>query len=166
MKAPSLPVAASIEADPALYPPQRSNSGGGIGTGSGTGEVYGPGRGSNTGGGASGTEHGGGGRGGGPVDYNSVFTPRDVDRKARILTRPEPQYTQLAKENQVSGTVVLRAVFAASGEVTNIRAISGLPYGLTEQAIAAARKIKFEPAMKDGRAVSQYIQIEYNFLPY
>jgi len=131
--------------------------------GSGTGEVYGTGQGGRS---ASGQEQGGGGRGGGPIDYNGVFSPRDVDRKARILTRPEPQYTQLAKENQVTGTVTLRAILAASGKVTNIRAISGLPYGLTEQAIAAARKIEFEPAMKDGRPVSQYIQIEYNFNPY
>jgi hypothetical protein len=41
--------------------------------------------------------------------------------------------------------------------------VSGLPYGLTEKAIAAARQIRFQPAMKDGRAVSQFIQIEYNF---
>ncbi|MDX6695309.1 MAG: hypothetical protein QOF02_3861, partial [Blastocatellia bacterium] len=36
-------------------------------------------------------------------------------------------------------------------------------YGLTEKAIAAARQIRFSPAMKDGRAVSQFVQIEYNF---
>ncbi|MDT5059855.1 MAG: hypothetical protein QOH63_562, partial [Acidobacteriota bacterium] len=42
-------------------------------------------------------------------------------------------------------------------------AVSGLPNGLTERAIAAARQIRFTPAMKDGHAVSQYIQIEYNF---
>jgi TonB family protein len=59
--------------------------------------------------------------------------------------------------------VVLKAVFSSSGQVTGIRAVSGLPYGLTERAIAAARQIRFQPAMKDGRAVSQYIQIEYNF---
>jgi outer membrane biosynthesis protein TonB len=34
---------------------------------------------------------------------------------------------------------------------------------LTEKAIAAARRIQFSPAMKDGRAVSQYIRVEYNF---
>ncbi|MBD0373542.1 MAG: energy transducer TonB, partial [Pyrinomonadaceae bacterium] len=44
-----------------------------------------------------------------------------------------------------------------------IRAVKGLPDGLTEKAIAAARQIKFVPAQKDGRNVSQYIQIEYNF---
>src|SRR5205085_6525907 len=111
---------------------------------------------------------GGGGRGGGTgnngEDYaNRVFNPEDVSQKARILSRPEPQYTEEGRKNQVSGTVVLRAVFSSGGQVTNIRTVSGLPYGLTERAIAAARMIRFSPAMKDGRAVSQYIQIEYNF---
>ncbi|HUQ32341.1 MAG TPA: energy transducer TonB [Pyrinomonadaceae bacterium] len=92
-----------------------------------------------------------------------TFAPRDVDQKARILSRGEPQYTDEARENATTGTVVLRAVFSASGEVTNIRVVNGLPYGLTESAVEAARGIKFSPAMKDGRAVSQYIQIEYNF---
>lgn len=117
--------------------------GGGMGTGSGIGE----GEGSDS----------------GVIDYNRTFSPREVDQKARILLRPEPEYTQQARENQISGIVVLKAVLTASGAVTNIRAVSGLPYGLTEAAIAAARKIKFEPAKKDGRAVSQFIQIEYNF---
>jgi len=38
-----------------------------------------------------------------------------------------------------------------------------LPFGLTEQAIAAARQIKFVPAVKDGRPVSVFMQLEYNF---
>jgi protein TonB len=175
MNAQPLPMAPSVDVDPALYPPQqrrkederKTGSGLGTGIGIGSGEGAGPGRGVNVGGGESGAGNGPGiNVGSGGVDYNRTFTPREVDRKARMLTRPEPQYTQLARENQISGTVVLRAIFTASGAVTNIRAISGLPYGLTERAIAAARQIKFEPAMKDGRAVSQYIQIEYNFYPY
>ncbi|MCA1557848.1 MAG: energy transducer TonB [Acidobacteria bacterium] len=83
--------------------------------------------------------------------------------KARILSRPEPQYTEAARRNQVTGTVILRAIFSANGSVTSIKAVKGLPDGLTEKAIAAARQIRFVPAQKDGRAVSQYIQIEYNF---
>lgn len=45
----------------------------------------------------------------------------------------------------------------------NIRPVSSLPHGLTEQAIAAARQIKFTPALKDGRPVSRQVQLEYNF---
>lgn len=98
-------------------------------------------------------------------DYNRVFSGKEVDQKARVLSKPEPQYTEEARKNQISGTVVLRAVFTSSGEVTNITARAGLPYGLTERAIAAAKQIKFVPATKDGRPVSMYIQLEYNFNP-
>ena len=59
--------------------------------------------------------------------------------------------------------MVLRAVLSSTGEVTDITVISGLPYGLTEKAIEAARKIKFVPAVKDGKKVSMWMQIEYNF---
>jgi TonB family protein len=185
---PMLPVA-GVNIDPALYknlPYDRfgdprstsqatsagNGTGNGIGTGTGAGigqgngQGVGPGNGRNMGGGDP--NDGGGGRGGGTGnngdDYaNRTFSPKDVTVKARILSRPEPQYTEEARKNQVSGTVVLRAVFSSGGQVTNIRTVSGLPYGLTERAIAAARMIRFSPAMKDGHAVSQYIQIEYNF---
>jgi TonB family protein len=188
LRTPVLPMA-GINIDPALYknlPYDRfgdprsqaqatsagPGTGNGLGRGTGTGigegdgQGFGPGRDRNMGGGDA--RDGGGGIGGGTgnnglVDYNKTFSPKEVNVKARILSRPEPQYTEDARKNQVSGTVVLRAVFSSSGQVTNIRAVSGLPYGLTERAIGAARQIRFTPAMKDGRAVSQYIQIEYNF---
>ncbi|HKO60048.1 MAG TPA: energy transducer TonB, partial [Pyrinomonadaceae bacterium] len=135
--------------------------GGGIGPGEGGG--IGPGRGGNIGGGDYREGGGGAGGGGGGTDYNKIFSGRDVTSKARVLSKPEPQYTEEARKNQITGTVVLRAVFTSGGAVTNIRAVSGLPYGLTERAIAAARQIKFVPATKDGRQVSMHIQLEYNF---
>jgi len=86
-----------------------------------------------------------------------------VTSKARVLSKPEPQYTEEARKNQIVGTVLLQAVFSASGEVTQIRALRPLPFGLTEKAIAAARMIKFVPATKDGHPVSMYMHLEYNF---
>lgn len=83
--------------------------------------------------------------------------------KARVLSKPEPQYTEEARKNQITGTVVLRAVFSSGGQVTQIRTISGLPHGLTERAMAAARQIKFVPATKDGRPVSMWMELQYNF---
>ncbi|MGH9966391.1 MAG: energy transducer TonB [Pyrinomonadaceae bacterium] len=187
IKNPSLPVAATVVADRLLVPPDarvlpygdfKSKStdpssgpgtgngigtgrGGGIGPGEGGG--IGPGRGGNIGGGDRNDGGGGAGGGGGGTDYNRVFSGKEVSSKARVLSKPEPQYTEEARKNQITGTVVLRAIFTSSGQVTQIRAVSGLPYGLTERAIAAARQIRFTPATKDGRAVSMYIQLEYNF---
>jgi TonB family protein len=99
----------------------------------------------------------------GPADSNSVFTGREVTTKARVLAKPEPQYTESARKYAVQGTVALRCVFSSSGEVKNLTVKNRLPHGLTERALSAAREIKFTPAMKDGHPVSMYIQLEYNF---
>jgi TonB family protein len=185
-KNPALPVAATVVADPMLVPPDArvlpygdykskstdpssgpgtgngigTGTGGGIGPGEGGG--LGPGRGGNIGGGdfnAGGGGPGGGGGGG----YDKIFTGKDVTTKARLISKPEPQYTEDARKNQITGTVVLKCVFSSNGTITNIRTVSGLPYGLTERAIAAARQIKFQPATKDGHQVSMWMQLEYNF---
>ena len=41
--------------------------------------------------------------------------------------------------------------------------LRGCPFGLTEASVKAARKIKFISATIDGRPVSMFIQLEYNF---
>lgn len=92
-----------------------------------------------------------------------ALSPKNVSRKAMIVTRPEPTYTDDARQMQLTGTVVLRGIFDADGQVKNIRVVSGLGGGLTEKAIEAALSIRYFPAEKDGQRVSQYIQIEYNF---
>ena len=92
-----------------------------------------------------------------------VFTGKDIDTKVRLIMKPEPRYTERARQGQIVGTVVLKVVFSSAGAVDNIQTIKELPYGLTEQAIAAARKIKFIPATKEGKFVSMWMQLEYNF---
>jgi TonB family protein len=86
-------------------------------------------------------------------------------RKTRplILSREKAQYTQEAKDNKVEGTVVLRVVFGADSQIKKIEVVRGLPHGLTEKAIEAAKKIRFEPAMKDDQPVSVPGKIEYSF---
>lgn len=92
-----------------------------------------------------------------------TFGAKEVTTRARVLKKPEPQYTQQARMNGVTGTVILRAVFAADGLVKHIMVLRGLPDGLTEASIDAARKIKFVAATKDGKPVSMWMQLEYNF---
>lgn len=87
----------------------------------------------------------------------------DLDTKVRLQSKPEPGYTSEAENKRINGTVILRCIFTSQGTVTNIRVVKGLPGGLTEKAMEAARQIKFTPAMKDGKPVSMWIQLEYNF---
>jgi TonB family protein len=98
-----------------------------------------------------------------PQTPGKIYKPSEVTSKAAIVGRPEPTYTEEARQKQVMGTVVLRGVFAADGQVRDLRVMSGLEGGLTGKAIEAALSIRFFPAEKDGQPVSQYIQIEYNF---
>ena len=96
-------------------------------------------------------------------DYNRIFSGKEVTQKARVLEKKEPTYTESARKFSVTGTVVLRGVFASSGEVTNLRVVQKLPHGLTQRALDAARAIRFTPAMKDGRPVSMWMEFQYNF---
>ena len=183
-KNPVLP-RAGIDVDPALWAAQpllqygdpRSEStvpshgpgeggnfgpGSGYGTGEGDGNGFGAGQKGNTGGGKK--QLGSGGIGGSTGDNpDRVRRVPEVTQRARILTKPEPEYTEEARRNQITGTVVLRVVFSASGQVLDIRTVNSLPFGLTERAIMAARRIQFIPAMKDNHPVSVHMQLEYNF---
>ena len=94
---------------------------------------------------------------------HGAYVGREVNQKARLVMKPQPAYTEEARMNATTGTVVLKCIFKYDGSVVNIRTASGLPHGLTEKAIEVARRIKFLPAVKDGKFVSMWMQLEYNF---
>jgi TonB family protein len=156
-----------------VVPSNGPGNGGGIGTGQGPGigEGNGPGVGPGSKGNIGGGENGtgccgkGGSSGGNPnnLDIDRIFKGPEVTTRARVLSKPEPQYTEEARKGGITGTVILSVVFSRTGQVTNIRAVQTVCCGLTEKAIAAARQIRFVPATRDGRSVSMYMQLEYNF---
>jgi TonB family protein len=185
----SLP-AAGLDIDPVLWkdlpfrdygdprsksvvPSNGPGNGGGVGTnqgigiGEGNGSGFGPGNRRNIGGGDP--NNGCCGKGGSTrnnpddKDIDRVFPVSEITTRARVLSKPEPQYTEEARRTRITGTVVLSVVFSRTGQVTNIRAVESLCCGLTEKAIAAARQIRFIPATRDGTAVSTHMQLEYNF---
>ncbi len=80
-----------------------------------------------------------------------------------ILYKEKAKYTEIARTNHVQGTVVLNVVFSQEGNITNIKVIRGLPDGLTRKAIEAAQLIRFQPAVKDGNAVSVQGNLEFTF---
>jgi TonB family protein len=158
--------------DPSKYGQIASNgpgTGGGMGSGMGTGQGSGNGTGAGSGSGSgygSGVGNGNGsGRGDG--DSGSGGPPPAVARVTqplKILAKQKAQYTDAARTNNVQGTVTLRVTFLASGGIGSIATIKGLPHGLTEQAIAAARNIRFEPEMVNGvaRTTSRPVSFTFN----
>lgn len=89
--------------------------------------------------------------------------PEPLERKLTLMSVPLPDYTKDARDNKVWGVVVVRVVCGAAGAVTQVEVVAGLPRGLSEKAVEAAREIVFLPALKEGRAVSQSIEIGYDF---
>lgn len=143
-----------------------SGSGQGSGRGSGQGSGVGTGAGSGVG---SGNGSGrGNGNGGGEGDGDNppkilVKPPPPVVEPFKIISKPRPNYTDPARQNQVSGVVRLKVTFLASGSIGSVTALNTLPYGLTEQAIAAAKQIRFEPAKSNGAPTTVTKTIEYTF---
>lgn len=105
---------------------------------------------------ASGAGQGNGsGIGAGSVTAGSRPTTERVPLK--ILSKPRAIYTDLARFYGISGSVTLRLTLLANGSIGSVTPTSTLPFGLTETAVAAARKVEFEPPKEDGvpRTVSK-----------
>ena len=92
----------------------------------------------------------------------SVVSSSTVSRKAIIIVKPEPSYTEDARRKKLQGSVTLKATLAASGKVTNIEIVAGVK-DFYAPSIAAAGKVCFIPAMKDGAFVSTSVEMVYNF---
>lgn len=87
---------------------------------------------------------------------------KDIE-KVRILSKPKGVYTEAARENRIEGSVRLKVNLLASGQVGSITPVVRLPFGLTEQAITAARQLKFRPKTVKGSPVSTMVTIDYSF---
>lgn len=97
-----------------------------------------------------------------PID-ELVISAKAVDVRAVITAKPKPSYTKEARRNGVQGFVTLKVLLSARGKIARVRIVKGLPAGLTENAIRAACKMEFKPAMKDGHPVAQWLTAEYVF---
>ena len=92
-----------------------------------------------------------------------IYEPKEVTQRPKFGPRTSPNLTAEALSQQVRGRVVLSAVLCRTGKVTDIRVVEGLPFGMTERVIEAARQIKFEPAERNGHRVSEVTRFEYEF---
>ncbi len=105
-----------------------------------------------------------------PIDLEAHGSPNDVvlnlipDRDLRILYKPKASWPE--NTGCFQGTVILRVTFLETGQIGNISVVKGLPLGATDKAVEAARKIKFDPAVRSGKAISSTKQVEFSFSIY
>ncbi|MGH9962365.1 MAG: TonB family protein, partial [Pyrinomonadaceae bacterium] len=91
----------------------------------------------------------------------TIMRGNELDRKVKIIAKPDPKWSDEELRRQGSGIIILSAVFCGSGKVTDIRVRRGMSEELDRKAVDAARKIRYIPAEKDGQKVSQWLQLEY-----
>lgn len=86
---------------------------------------------------------------------------REVDRKVKILAKPEMNLTRDQIYKHSGQVVTLRALLCGSGKVTNIKVVHSVSEAIDAKAVEASRRIDFNPAEKDGAKVSTAIVLEY-----
>lgn len=99
----------------------------------------------------------GGGVGGGPFRPGSGIEP------PRLLREVKAQYTDDARQRNVTGAVVLEIVIKADGSVGDVKILRGLGSGLDERAVSAVRKWSFAPARRLGSPVDVIVEVEVEF---
>jgi hypothetical protein len=90
-----------------------------------------------------------------------IYKGKQIDRKLKILDKPEPRFSGKERREYAGHTVLLTALFCGSGEIVQIEIKTGVSNSVEAKAVEAAKKIRFIPAQKDGQKVSQMLTLEY-----
>ena len=89
---------------------------------------------------------------------------QEKDRPVRIKKKPR---ASAANCSSSQGLTRLKVTFDKSAKITDVLVvISSGCSGFDKNAIRAARRIKFEPAIKDGEAITQVMTFEYTYSIY
>ena len=86
------------------------------------------------------------------------------ERPAQIIAAQPPKYPKAAAENRVEGRVMLIVDIAADGSVTGATVDrSAGDASLDAAALEAVRQWRFQPALKDGKAVAGKVRVPIDF---
>ena len=83
-----------------------------------------------------------------------LYRQSGVTQMAVMKDQLQVSYTADAIQNKVEGKLVLQFVVCSNGRVSDISINESLPFGLTERAIDAIRKARFQPALLGKQPVS------------
>jgi TonB family protein len=97
-----------------------------------------------------------------PADAQ-ILRQNTVDEKAHLLTSFEPESNEFAQNAGVAGMALYHTVIDAEGKPGEIAVARPIGFGLDENAVAAIRKAKFSPAMKDGKPVPVMLDLVVQF---
>jgi TonB family protein len=85
-----------------------------------------------------------------------------ADARKALETPVAPSYPVLARQMKVQGAVAIQALIGASGEIQDLRILSG-PSILASAAQEAVRQWRFKPYLQNGQPVETQARITVNF---
>jgi TonB family protein len=77
--------------------------------------------------------------------------------------RLQPQYSEEAIREHISGMVKLKVWVGTDGNVRDIEVVRSVGYGLDEETVKAVRTWEFEPATDDGEPIIAAVPVECEF---
>jgi len=84
----------------------------------------------------------------------------------RLISAPDPVYTDAARRAMLQGIVVVSLVVGADGLVRDPHILTSLRHDLDDSALQAVREWKFEPATKNGQPVEVHVNVQVSFRLY
>lgn len=85
-----------------------------------------------------------------------------IARPERLFA-PHPSYTEAARRARIEGTLILEVRLDDTGAVAGVEVLRGLPFGLTESAVEAVSRWRYEPARLNGEPVPVLMTVTVHF---
>lgn len=98
------------------------------------------------------------------ADADKVYSPRQLDQSPAVTKGVRPEYPPSARSRKVEGRVIVRMVVETSGQPGQCSIHSATPQGYFEEAaLDAARRMRFRPGTKAGKAVRTLVLLPFDF---
>lgn len=94
---------------------------------------------------------------------DTIYKPGNGVSVPKLVIDVKPGYTSDAMKRRVTGAVLLQCVVDREGIPTNIEVVQSLDGDLDQEALKALNEWRFEPGMKNGKAVLVQIQVKMAF---
>jgi protein TonB len=94
----------------------------------------------------------------------STFRLGEVDQRPRLMSRVRPVYPYWARQQEITGKVVLKFLVNEKGEVEQVTVVESDPEGVFEEsAKSAVRSWQFEPGRVQGEKVKTWVTVPISF---
>jgi len=97
---------------------------------------------------------------------DSVYKVENGVSPPRAISAPDPQYSEVARNAGLRGSLILWTVITPQGRTRNVSIVKPLGLGLDEEAVYAVSGWTFTPSQKDKSAVPVQINVEVTFRVY